>query len=289
LFADDSKIWRAIGNAEDIQLLQQDLQAMKEWSEQWLLEFHPDKLKLLHIARDNVDPTYDYYIGDIKTELTYMEKDLGVTVDGSLSFEDHMNIKVKKANCMMGMIRRAFQFLNNKSFVPLYKTIVRNGIEYGGAVWSPYRMKDIEKVEGVQRRATKVLPGMKEKPYEERLRILKLPTLRHRRLRGDMIETYKIVHGIYDKEVTPKITLKKDMRSGVGRHGHKLEIFQPRARLESSRNTFTNRVWKGWNSLTTHIVTAPSVNAFKNRLDKHWSKNPAVYNYKLSAIEDESE
>ena len=104
-----------------------------------------------------------------------------------------------------------------------------------------------------------------------------------------MIETYKIVHGIYDKEVTPTITLKKDMRSGVGRHGHKREIFQPRARLESSRNTFTNRVWKGWNSLTTQIVTAPSVNAFKNRLDKHWSKNPATYNYKLSAIEDESE
>ena len=104
---------------------------------------------------------------------------------------------------------------------------------------------------------------MKEKPYEERLRILKLPTLRHRRLRGDMIETYKIVHGIYDREVTPTITMKKDMRSGVGRKGHELEIFQPRARLESSRNTFTNRIWKGWNSLTTHIVTAPSVNAFK--------------------------
>ena len=62
----------------------------------------------------------------------------------------------------------------------------------------PHKMKDIEKVEGVQRRATKLLPGMKEKTYGERLRILGLPTLRHRLIRGDMIETYKILHGIYD-------------------------------------------------------------------------------------------
>ena len=109
---------------------------------------------------------------------------------------------------MMGMIRRSFQFLNIKTFLPLYKALVRSGLEYGEAIWSPYKMKDIEKVEGVQRRATKVVPGLSEKTYEERLRILKLPTLRHRRIRGDMIETYKIVHGIYDKKVTPDHKLK---------------------------------------------------------------------------------
>ena len=100
-----------------------------------------------------------------------------------------------------------------------------------------------------------------------------------------MIETYKIVHGIYDKKVAPDLKLKKDMRDGTGRRGHSLEIFQPRTKLQSSRNTFTNRVWKGWNSLTEHIVTAPSVNSFKARLDKHWKDNPAVYNYRLSAID----
>ena len=75
------------------------------------------------------------------------------------------------------------------------------------------------------------------------------------------------------------------MRNSAGRNGHSLEIFQPRTRLQSSRNIFTNRVWKGWNSLTEHIVTAPPVNAFKARLDKYWKDNPAVYNYKLSALD----
>ena len=200
-----------------------------------------------------------------------------------------MNTKTKKANSMMGMIRRTFQFLDRKMFIPLYKALVRSGIEYGGAVWSPYKMQDIEKVEGVQRRATKVLPGMKNKSYEERLHILKLPTLRHRRIRGDMIETYKILHGIYDKKVSPKLTLKSDMRwrgeDGAGR-GHRLSLFQPRVRLQSSKNIFTNRVVPVWNSLTNDIVLAPNVNVFKNRLDKWWEKKASVYNYRAGVLEE---
>ena len=285
LFADDSKIWRTIDSQEDIKILQEDLQTMCEWSKQWLLEFHPDKLKHLHLARNSNDPNYSYHLGEILSKLTVMEKDLGILVDSALSFEEHINTKVKKGNSMMGMIRRSFQFLNIKTFLPLYTALVRSGIEYGQAIWSPYKMKDIEKIEGVQRRATRVVPGLGDKTYEERLKILKLPTLRHRRLRGDMIETYKIVHGIYDKAVSPDLKLKQGMRNSAGRNGHSLEIFQPRTRLQSSRNIFTNRVWKGWNSLTEHIVTAPSVNAFKARLDKYWKDNPAIYNYKLSALD----
>ena len=120
---------------------------MKRWSNTWLLEFHPDKLKHLHIAKNNNYPPYGNSLETIKTKPTSMEKDLGITVDKTLSFEDHMNTKIKKANSMMGMIRRGFQFLNRKNFTPLYKTMVRSGLEYGGAVWSPYKMKDIEKVE----------------------------------------------------------------------------------------------------------------------------------------------
>ena len=140
----------------------------------------------------------------------------------------------------MGMIRRTFQFLTRKTFIPLYKTIVRNGIEYGGTVWSPYKMKDIEKVEGVQRRATKMLPGLKDKSYQERLRILNLPTLRHRRTRGDMIQTYKILHGLYDKEVSPKLTLKSEL--GKVLRGHTMQLHQHRARLDVRKHSFTHRI-----------------------------------------------
>ncbi len=285
LFADDSKIWREIKEEEDKHILQSDLMKMKEWSIKWMLEFHPDKLKHLHISSSWDEEEFVYYVGDDPAKKVGKEKDLGVTVDYLLNFENHMSTKVKKANSMMGMIRRTFQFLNTKTFLPLYKALVRNGLEYGEAVWSPHKMKDIEKIEGVQRRATKLLPGMKERSYQERLKILRLPTLRHRRIRGDMIETYKILHGIYDKEVTPKLILKKEL--GKELRGNTMQLHQQRTRLDIRKYSFTHRIVPIWNSLSKEVVTAPSVNAFKGRLDKWWRNKEAVYNYKKDILSEE--
>ena len=77
---------------------------------QWLLEFHPDKLKHLQLNTNWEENETVYYIGQDPAKKTKSEKDLGVTVDYRLSFEDHINIKVKKANGLMGMIRRTFSF-----------------------------------------------------------------------------------------------------------------------------------------------------------------------------------
>ena len=216
LFADDSKIWKVIESMGDRETLQRDLQKMKEWSKIWLLQFHPDKLKHLQISRKPTeeDQRHTYFVGDDKAKRVGSEKDLGIHMDKRLEFEEHTDIKIKKANSMTGMIKRTFQFITMDMFNVLYKTVVRSGVEYGQAVWQPYMMKDIEKVEGVQRRATKMLHGLKDKSYEERLRLLKLPTLRFRRARGDMIETYKIIHGIYDKEAAPKLELRGGRAGG---------------------------------------------------------------------------
>lgn len=289
LFADDSKIWRNILGAHDRETLQKDLHKMKAWSEKWMLEFHPDKLKHLHISRQSEEDihSHTYYVGGDAAKEVKSEKDLGIHMDSKINFEGHMDIKTKKANSMIGMIKRTFQFLTIDMFNVLYKAMVRNGFEYGQAVWSPYLMKDIEKIEGVQRRATKIIHSLKDKPYEERLRILKLPTLRYRRARGDMIETYKIVHGIYDKEAAPKLDLRRDRQGG--RRGHPLSLFQHRARLELRRNSFTIRVVKTWNNLTKEIVEAPNVNTFKNRLDKYWGKRETLYNYKIGIMEEVEE
>ncbi len=69
-------------------------------------------------------------------------------------------------------------------FNMLYKSMVRPHLEYGNAVWHPYKVKDVERIESVQRRATRMIPGMTGLSYEERLKRLNLPTLQYRRMRG---------------------------------------------------------------------------------------------------------
>ena len=135
-------------------------------------------------------------------ETVESEKDIGVTIDKHLSYGKHMQTQINKANQIVGLTRRSFKHLDNRTFTLLFKALVRPHLEYASSVWSPYKISDIISIENVQKRATKMLPSMKELSYERRLRLLKLPSLRFRRMRGDMIEVFKILKGLYDNTVT---------------------------------------------------------------------------------------
>ena len=204
-------------------------------------------------------------------------------LDKDLNFEKHISTKVNKANSMFGVIRRNFHYLDRKTFIPLYKALVRTHLDYASSVYSPSKMMHIDKIESVQRRATKQLPGMKDLTYPERLRLLKLPTLSYRRVRGDMIELYKITHDIYDKRVCQMVKLQKDCLSRTSTRGNSFRIQHTRAATNVRKNAFTVRTAPIWNSLPDYVVTAVTINSFKNRLDKHWEMQEMVYdNYKAS-------
>ena len=120
-----------------------------------------------------------------------------------------------------------------------------------------------------------MVKSLKDLPYEARLRELGLPTLEYRRERADQIQVYKIIHGI-DKIETEKFFT---MSSYTQTRGHSLKLFKKRARLNVRKNCFSNRVVDGWNALPESVVTAPSLNTFKSRLNKHWRNQP----YKFKA------
>ena len=102
-----------------------------------------------------------------------------------------------KANRMIGIIKKTFSYLNKDMFIALYKAFIRPHLEYCPEIWNPHLVKDISALEKVQRRATKLIPEYKDLQYEERLQRLKLFPLVKRRLRGDMITTYKIINGLW--------------------------------------------------------------------------------------------
>ena len=86
-------------------------------------------------------------------------------------------------------------------------------MDYGCVIWNPYKEKYNEQIEKVQRRATKTLPKLNKLEYIDRLKKLKLQCLKYRRLRGDLIEAYKILRGSYDNNVLKNILITKDTSS----------------------------------------------------------------------------
>ncbi len=175
---------------------------------------------------------------------------------------------------MFALLRRSFEFLDADTFVPLYKALVRVHLDYASSVWAPYKKKLITDLENVQRRATKQLPGLKDKSYEDRLKFLKLPTLQYRRIRGDMIEVFKIMNEYYDKDASVHLP----QQVGITR-GNDKKLSHRRCDKDIRKHFFTNRIVTMWNSLPNDLVNAPSINSFKNRLDAFWDRQPVKYSY----------
>ena len=101
-------------------------------------------------------------------------KDLGVWFDEQLSFKEHMHDKINKAYSMLGIIKRNFKYLTIPTFILLYKNMVRSYLDYCSSVWSPYSKCDIEDLEKVQKRATRLLPELKGRNYIDRLKSMQI-------------------------------------------------------------------------------------------------------------------
>ncbi|KAK3097078.1 hypothetical protein FSP39_006174 [Pinctada imbricata] len=121
-----------------------------------------------------------------------------------------------------------------------------------------------------------MLPNMSELTYEDRLRKLKLPTLKFRRLRRDMIETFKITTGVYDPRVTKDLF---ELVPSNTTRGHHLKISKKRCNLDVRKYFFINRVVNVWNQLPESIINAKNVKTFESRLNRHWGNHPMIYNY----------
>ena len=108
-----------------------------------------------------------------------------------------------KANMMLGMVRRAYTYKDGGTIKKLYISLIRPILEYGNDTRVPSLTREQQQIENVQRRATKMVPELRNLEYTDRLRVMKLPSMYYRRARGDMIEVYKYLHGQYNVEEVP--------------------------------------------------------------------------------------
>ena len=275
LFADDTKIWATFHPADPSTALQQDLDNLMAWSGIWQLQFNCSKCKVMHFGRNNPCPQYTMQSQDDIQVLQAIdeEKDLGVILDPTLSFNRHITAKVAKANQFMGMVRRVFADLDKEMFLILYKTKIRPHMEYATTVWNPYLLKDIRRVEGVQRRATKLVKEIAHLPYPDRLKHLGLPTLEYRRLRADMIQVFKIVNKIDDLDQSEIL----NTCGATNTRGHSFKIRKECCNTTRYAKAFRHRVISPWNALPDDVVNSTSINMFKSRLNKHWKMLPCKF------------
>ena len=264
IFADDTKLFRKVPTTQDRRLLQNDLDAIAEWSKTWQLPFNEEKCTVLHIGSRN--PRYTYTLNDLQLNETDSERDLWVYVDNDLKFRKQAASAVAKASQVLALIRKSFRAINCDTLPLLFKSLVRPHLEYGCCIWGPFSKADRKAVERVQRRATKLVPDLRHRPYTERLRLLDLPSLYYRRRRGDMIKTYQVLHGEMDVRQEDFFTPALDRRT----RGHPWKLNKEQAQSRTRRLCFSTRVISDWNSLPSEVVLAPSLGAFKSRLDAHW-------------------
>ncbi len=194
--------------------------------------------------------------------------DLGVQTDNMFSTSAQCTEAANKARRLIFMMRRSFQDLSKSAFIPLYVALVRPHLGYGMPACSLNLVKDINHLERIQKLATRLVTGMRHLPYEERLQRLGLHSLQRRRLRDDRITVFKIFKGLLD--IDPNLLLLPPARSGL--RGHPFKVLQGASRLRSRGSAFSVRVVKYWNKLPASVVTVPSVNVFKKRLEEVWTE-----------------
>lgn len=262
-FADDTKICRKIECESDANKLREDLAKVYQWSLDWQMMFNLDKCSVMHMGKKNQE--FQYIMGGVVLRSSEEEKDLGVIVHNSGKPSRQCMEAAKRANKILGIIKRTIISRNQDILLRLYKTLVRPHLEYCIQAWNPTLKKDIAIMEKIQRRATKLIEPLSHLPYEERLKRCNLTSLTKRRIRGDLIETFKIITG--KEGLKAEMFFQQHPNQVQSTRGHRYKLYKKQEKT-LKKSFFSSRVVDVWNGLKDATVAADSMTSFKLALSK---------------------
>ena len=278
-FADDTRISKKITSAQDVVLLQEDLDAVYNWAHNNNMHFNNDKFELIRYGqRAFADDGYNVNLHNI-TEKDAV-RDLGILMNSDCTFTDHIENISNSARQMSGWILRTFKSRDPNHLLPLWKSLVMSKLEYLCQLWSPEKTGDIQKLEQIQRTFTRKLRPFQQHKlnYWERLKELKLYSLQRRRERYCIIYTWKILENKVPNPLPEeKGGIKSQRLPRLGRTCYRRVLDSSSQRHKTLLSTsFLNVGPRLFNSLPKDIreMTGCTIEAFKRSLDKFLQRLP---------------
>ncbi|KAF4531054.1 hypothetical protein B566_EDAN019067 [Ephemera danica] len=251
--------WMAIQSGQDSQRLQGNMDRINGWAIQNLLPLNAGKCSVLHIGPGEAGT---YYINETPLRRTDNQRDLGTIIDKDLNTSLNTANMARKANSVFGLVTRNLGRILPQYFHTIFCSLIRPHLEINIQAYSPFLRRDITLLEKVQRRATKRVVGLQELSYPNRLKTLNLFSLEHRRLRGDMILTHKILHASgHPCEALLRVSSKDHLR------GHPLKLEHQISKINARHYSFAVRVPRYWNTLPADVVMAENTAKFKSKFD----------------------
>ncbi|GAB0202185.1 hypothetical protein GRJ2_002684100 [Grus japonensis] len=230
--------------------IQRDLERLERWAHADRKKFNRAKCKFLHMGQLNAK--HNYRLGGEWMESSPEEKDFGVLIDEQINMSWQCAFAVQKGTRFVGCVK--------SSVTSRLREVI---LEYYVQLWGPQYKKDMEQLERVQGRATKLIRGLEHLSYGDRLRELGLFSLEKRRLWGDLIAAFRYLKGAYKKSGDGLFIRECGDRT----MGNGFKLIEGRFRGDIRKKFFTVRVMTDWKRLPREVVDAPSLEVFIMRLD----------------------
>ncbi|CAH8658828.1 unnamed protein product [Dicrocoelium dendriticum] len=261
LFADDLKLWNIVDIPGGPMALQRALDKLWEWSVLWLLPINRAKCSVLRIGASDSSTSY-VLDGTVLPHVTH-QVDLGVVHCSTLHSGDNWKKAASKGFRMLWFIRRSFGTLTADVFVKLFSAFVRPHLEYCVQACPPCLVRDKMALERVLRVGTRLVKGLRGQTYPERLLSLGMQSMHYRRIRGDLILTYRILTG----KVGPDLSMLFSPARLSGLRGHCMKLDKPRSDRVRAETRLSRRVIERWNLLPENVVKEATVKGFERQLD----------------------
>ena len=205
----------------------------------------------------------------IKLLETQVEKDLGILICNDLKWDQQIAKATRLAQFALSQIKNTFVCHEPEIIRPFYLALVRPHLEYAVSAWNPHLVQDCNKLEKIQRQATKLCPKLRKRPYEDRLKHFRITTLKTRRERCDLIQFYKIVHGLEEVKWVKEIKcLDTSDTNRPNLRRHRNHYYRESKTCMVREKFFINRVVPLWNDLPVGVKDADRLNAFKAGIDR---------------------